>query len=207
MTKFPSPKPFKHTPKAASKTSSKGLSQHKIRIIGGDFKRTPIPVVDIPGLRPTPDRIRETVFNWLNHLWDSHYADKSVLDLFAGTGALGFEAASRGATHVQMVEPNPLALSQLRQLRDKLELSQVRIHSQDALQVLRRMDASRFDLVFLDPPFGSDLLTQVKPFLPAIVKAGGLVYIESDKPIELSEEFSLLRESKAGMVHFSLFQY
>ena len=207
MTKFASPKPYRHTPKVAAKTSSKGPSQHKIRIIGGEFKRTPIPVVDIPGLRPTPDRIRETLYNWLNHLWDSHYEDKSVLDLFAGTGALGFEAASRGAAHVQMVEPNSLALSHLRQLRDKLKLDRVRIHSQDALAVVRRMDASRFDLVLLDPPSGSDLLAQVKPFLTAIVKKGGLVYIESDKPIELSEEFALLRESKAGMVYFSLFQY
>lgn len=197
----------KPTQQKTHKPSTKGSSQHKIRIIGGQYKRTPIPVVDIPGLRPTPDRIRETLYNWLNHLWASNYEDKSILDLFAGTGALGFEAASRGASHVQMVEPNPLALSQLRQLRDKLELNQVRIHSQDALSVLRRMDNSRFDLVLLDPPFGTDLLNQVKPYLPSIVKPGGLVYIESDSPIQLSEEFNLLREAKAGMVYFALFEF
>ncbi len=197
----------KPTKQKTHNPSNKGSSQHKIRIIGGQYKRTPIPVVDIPGLRPTPDRIRETLYNWLNHLWASSYEDKSILDLFAGTGALGFEAASRGASHVQMVEPNPLALSQLRQLRDKLELNQVRIHSQDALSVLRRMDNSRFDLVLLDPPFGTDLLNQVKSFLPSIVKPGGLVYIESDSPIQLSEEFTLLREAKAGMVYFALYEF
>lgn len=197
-------KPSSSQPKIAPK----GSSQHKIRIIGGQFKRTPITVADVPGLRPTPDRIRETVFNWIQHFWAGVYEDKSVLDLFAGSGALGFEAASRGVAHVQMVEPNKTALAQLRQLRDKLQLNQVRIHSQDALSVLKRMDASRFDLVMLDPPFGSDLLEQVKPFLPDIVKPGGLIYIESDSPPELdSSVFTLQRESKAGMVFFRLFQY
>lgn len=192
-------------PAGASKPA--GSSTHKIRIIGGQFKRTPITVPDVPGLRPTPDRIRETVFNWIQHFWGGVYEDKSVLDLFAGSGALGFEAASRGVSHVQMVEPNPLALSHLRQLRDKLKLEQVRIHSQDAVSVLKRMDASRFDLVMLDPPFGSDLLEQVKPYLQSIVKPGGLVYVESDIPAELGEDFSLERESKAGMVFFRLFKF
>lgn len=179
----------------------------KIRIIGGSLKRTQLPVADVQGLRPTPDRVRETLFNWIHHLWQGQYADKAVLDLFAGSGALGFEAASRGVAHVQMVEPHPKALQNLRAVRDKFNLQQVRIHSHDAMLVLSRMDASRFDLVMLDPPFQSDLLEQVKPFLPSITKQGGLVYIESDKPQTLPEPFTLIRNGKAGMVYFHLFEY
>ncbi|NLY64229.1 MAG: 16S rRNA (guanine(966)-N(2))-methyltransferase RsmD [Alcaligenaceae bacterium] len=182
-------------------------AKHKIRIIGGQFKRTPIPVADIQGLRPTPDRVRETVFNWINHLWDSNYNDKSVLDLFAGTGALGFEAASRGASHVQMVEYNKDALANLRQLRDKLNLQQVRINSGDAMLVLKRMDASRFDLVFLDPPFEKDLIQEVIPYLPGILKPGSLVYMESEKKIRLDLPFELLKEGKAGAVFYQLYQF
>ncbi len=185
----------------------KANAPQKIRIIGGDLKRMQIPVADVPGLRPTPDRVRETLFNWVHHLWQGNYQDKSVLDLFAGSGALGFEAASRGVQHVQMVESHPKALQNLRETRDKLNLSQVRIHSHDAIKVLSRMDASRFDLVMLDPPFNTDLLTQVKPFLEAIVKPGGLVYIESEQAQMLDSPFELIRESKAGMVFFHLFEY
>ncbi len=185
----------------------KANATQKIRIIGGDLKRMQIPVADVPGLRPTPDRVRETLFNWVHHLWQGNYQDKSVLDLFAGSGALGFEAASRGVQHVQMVESHPKALQNLRETRDKLNLSQVRIHSHDAIKVLSRMDASRFDLVMLDPPFNTDLLTQVKPFLEAIVKPGGLVYIESEQAQMLDSPFELIRESKAGMVFFHLFEY
>ncbi|NEN74732.1 16S rRNA (guanine(966)-N(2))-methyltransferase RsmD [Pelistega sp. NLN82] len=182
-------------------------STQKVRIIGGTLRRTPLPVVDAPGLRPTPDRIRETLFNWVHHLWQGQYADKAVLDLFAGTGALGFEAASRGAYHVQLVESNPIALQNLRMVRDKLNLPQVRIHNHDALLVLRRMDASRFDLILLDPPFDTPLLEKATPFLSNILKAGGLVYIESNQPQSLpEEEFELIRSSKAGMVYFHLFE-
>lgn len=182
-------------------------SAQKIRIIGGALKRIQIPVADVPNLRPTPDRVRETLFNWIQHLWQGRYEDKSVLDLFAGSGALGFEAASRGVAHVQMVESHPKALQNLREVRDKLNLQQVRIHSKDALLVLSRMDASRFDLVLLDPPFHSDLLEQVQPYLAVITRPGALIYIESDKPQTLPAPFELIRESKAGMVYFHLFEH
>lgn len=180
---------------------------HKVRIIGGHLKRTILPVADVPGLRPTPDRVRETVFNWINHLWDSDYSNKSVLDLFAGTGALGFEAASRGAEHVQMVENNPQAMLNLQQIRDKLNLQQVRINNGDAMLVLKRMDASRFDLVFLDPPFQKDLIQEVLPYLPQILKPGSLLYTESEKKITLSPPFKLMKEGKAGAVFFQLHQF
>lgn len=193
--------------KNTAPSTKKSNTPQKIRIIGGDLKRTQIPVVDIPGLRPTPDRVRETLFNWIHHLWQGYYNDKSVLDLFAGSGALGFEAASRGVQHVQMVESHPKALQNLRTTRDKLKLEHVRIHSHDALKVLERMDASRFDLIMLDPPFNTDLLNQVKPFLKNIVKPGGLVYIESEQIQQLETPFELIRESKAGMVFFHLFEH
>lgn len=189
------------------KTNKPSAPPRKIRIIGGQYKRSLIPVPDVPTLRPTPDRVRETLFNWVNHYWQGHYEDKNVLDLFAGTGALGFEAASRGAAHVQLVEPNPTALACLRATRDKFNMQHVRIHSDHALKVLDRMDASRFDLILLDPPFHSALLDAVTPHLATIAKQDALIYIESDHPQSLPSPFSLMRSSKAGTVFFHLFQY
>src|SRR5690606_16985081 len=116
---------------------------------------------------------------WLTHLWDGNYGDKQVLDLFAGSGALGFEAASRGASHVQMVEYDRTALAALRALRDKLKADAVRIHAGDALQVVQRMDASRFDLILLDPPFNGDWLPRLWPLLPGILAEDALIYVES----------------------------
>ncbi|MEO6958493.1 MAG: RsmD family RNA methyltransferase, partial [Burkholderiaceae bacterium] len=108
------------------------MKKHLIRIVGGDYRHTPIPVIDAPGLRPTPDRVRETLYNWLQHLWARNFSDKRVLDLFAGSGALGFEAASRGAALVHMVENNPAAVTALRALRAKLKADKVRIDPGDA---------------------------------------------------------------------------
>src|SRR5690606_3927346 len=107
-----------------------------IRIVGGSYRRTPIAVIDAPGLRPTPDRVRETLFNWLTHLWQGEFADKHVLDLFAGSGALGFEAASRGAGQVVMVETDRRTVQALRALRDKLGAQAVQVRPGDALVAL-----------------------------------------------------------------------
>jgi 16S rRNA (guanine966-N2)-methyltransferase len=178
-----------------------------IRIVGGQYRRTPIAVVDAPGLRPTPDRVRETLFNWVNHLWGGEFAGKAVLDLFAGSGALGFEAASRGVGHVQMVERDKSALAALRTLRDKLGADQIRIHAGDALATLQRMDASRFDLVLLDPPFGQEWLVRLWPLLPAVLAPGGLVYVESESPVEPPKDFTLLRQDKAGAVHYLVMEF
>lgn len=183
------------------------MKKHRIRIVGGQYRHTPIPVVDAPGLRPTPDRVRETLFNWLRHLWAGRFDDKSVLDLFAGTGALGFEAASLGAAHVQMVEHNPKAVAALRALRDKLGASNVRIHPGGAEMVLERLEAARFDLVLLDPPFGQDWLARVLPVLPPLLTPDGLIYIESEAPLALPENAISLRQGHAGQVHFGLIQF
>ncbi|AZY50778.1 16S rRNA (guanine(966)-N(2))-methyltransferase RsmD [Bordetella avium] len=178
-----------------------------IRIVGGQFRRTPITVPDVPGLRPTPDRVRETLFNWLTHLWHGEFRDKRVLDLFAGSGALGLEAASRGVAQVQMVERDRGAVSALRSLRDKLKAEHIRIHAGDALAALERMDASRFDLVLLDPPFGQGWLARLWPLLPAVLDENALVYVESETPAEAPEGFDVLREGKAGAVHYCLLQF
>lgn len=183
------------------------MANKYIRIVGGQYRRTPIAVIDAPGLRPTPDRVRETLFNWLHHFWAGDFAGKSVLDLFAGSGALGFEAASRGAAHVQMVERDKAALAALRALRDKLGADCIRIHAGDALDVLRRMDATRYDLVLLDPPFGQDWLPRLWPLLPAVLPDGGLLYVESEAVVEAPEHFKLLRRDKAGAVHYQLMQF
>lgn len=178
-----------------------------IRIVGGQYRRTPIVVPDVETLRPTPDRVRETLFNWLNHLWGGEFADKQVLDLFAGSGALGFEAASRGVAHVQMVERDKTAASALRTLRDKLKADMIRIHVGDAMQVAERMDASRFDLILLDPPFGQGWLPRLWPILPGILAEGGLVYVEAEDAIEPPEGFEILRQDKAGAVHYHLMEF
>lgn len=183
------------------------MKKHLIRIVGGDYRRTLIPVIEADGLRPTPDRVRETLYNWLQHLWGGNFADKRVLDLFAGTGALGFEAASRGAAHVQMVETNPDAVAALRTLRNKLNATNVRIHTGDAQVVIHRLEAARFDLVLLDPPFGQGWLEKVWDKLPRLLEPQGLIYAESEAPFTPPDSFETLREGKAGNVHYRLLQF
>jgi len=180
------------------------MKNHTIRIVGGDYRRTPIPVVDAAHLRPTPERVRETLFNWLSHQWGGRFDDKSVLDLFAGSGALGFEAASRGVAFVQMVEHHPAAIAALRALRNKLGAQQrVRVHAGDAHVMLQRLDA-RFDLILLDPPFAQDGLARLWDKLPARLTPAGLVYVEAPNALRAPDGFTLLRQARAGQVHFHL---
>lgn len=183
------------------------MKKHVVRIVGGDYRRTPISVVEAPGLRPTPDRVRETLFNWLQHFWMGDFRGKHVLDLFAGTGALGFEAASRGVEHVQMAETYPPAVAALRALRTRLDARHVRIHAGDALTVLDRLDGARFDLVMLDPPFGKGWMDKLWPRLPAVLKPQGLLYVESEAPVTASDDWECLRQSRAGVVHFQLLRF
>ena len=183
------------------------MKKHTVRIVGGEYRRTPIPVVGVEGLRPTPDRVRETLFNWLHHFWAGKFDDKRVLDLFAGTGALGFEAASRGAAHVQMVESHPAAIAALRTLRNKLRAHQVRIHAGDASHVIHRLGDARFDLVLVDPPFGQGWLDRLWPSYDHVLAAQGLLYIESEQALTPPKEYELLRHSKAGHVHSHLLRF
>ncbi|MCQ9615346.1 16S rRNA (guanine(966)-N(2))-methyltransferase RsmD [Paenalcaligenes niemegkensis] len=182
------------------------MKKHTIRIVGGDYRRTPLIVTDAEGLRPTPDRVRETLFNWLRHFWEGNFSDKRVLDLFAGSGALGFEAASHGVAHVQMVENNKQAVAALRSVRNKLGADTVRIHDGDALHVLQRTEAP-YDLIFIDPPFGKNWLDKVWPILPMVLAPDALIYVESEVKVETPPHFELEREQRAGHVYFHLFRF
>ena len=193
---------------SSRKTSPRphGSGSHRIRIIGGLYKRTPIPVLDAASLRPTPDRVRETLFNWLHHWWQGDYTNKAVADVFAGTGALGLEAASRGVGAVTLIEMQAAAVRALRQIAAKLGADQVAIRQDDALKWLARQPANSFDLIFLDPPFGQDWLARALPAASGPLKPEGLLYVEAEQPIPEIKGFTLLRQDRAGTVHFHLFQ-
>lgn len=176
----------------------------KVRIIGGRWKRTPIAVVDTAGLRPTPDRVRETLFNWLG----SSVEASRCLDLFAGTGALGLEAASRGAAEVVLVERDRAASAALSRIIDRLGAHrEVRLINDDALAVLGRLaatGATAFDLVFLDPPFGQAWLERIWPSLEPLMSAGARLYVEAGSVFEPPPGWSMLRSGQAGQVHYHL---
>ncbi|MFZ5538535.1 MAG: 16S rRNA (guanine(966)-N(2))-methyltransferase RsmD [Pseudomonadota bacterium] len=180
---------------------------HRVRIIGGAWKRTPIPVANEPGLRPTPDRVRETLFNWIAHLRPDLEALRG-LDLFAGTGALGFELASRGAAHVTLVERDPKLAARLRALRDKLGATRIDIAVGDALATVSRLADQSFDLVFIDPPYDSGLLVPALEAVRRLLAPDGLVYAESDAPIDAAQAaahgYELVRADRAGRVCFHL---
>jgi 16S rRNA (guanine(966)-N(2))-methyltransferase RsmD len=189
----------------------------QVRIIGGAWKRTPLPVLDAFGLRPTPDRVRETVFNWIRHQVDGDWDSLDCLDLFAGSGALGFEAASRGVRSVTMIDTLGPVVRQLEMIKDKLKADNAKILRADALAVARDLAqrGQRFDLIFLDPPYQQDFLSQALPLCAALLKEGGLVYAESGAPLPFAEgeeggtpewlsSWQLVRGDKAGMVHFHL---
>jgi 16S rRNA (guanine(966)-N(2))-methyltransferase RsmD len=204
--------------KKSSKPQAHGaprLAPRQVRIIGGSWKRALLPVLDAEGLRPTPDRVRETVFNWINHQLGGDWDKARFLDLFAGSGALGFEAASRGAASVIMVDNHSPAARQLEANRDKLKAGNVTVLRADALRTVADLAArgQRFDVIFLDPPYQLGLLTQLLPLCAAILNEGGLVYAETGEALPLAEEEELpdwlagwdaIRADKAGMVYYYL---
>jgi 16S rRNA (guanine(966)-N(2))-methyltransferase RsmD len=193
-------------------------ANRQVRIIAGLWKRTPITVVDAPGLRPTPDRVRETLFNWLNFLFQANWQSRCCLDLFAGSGALGFEAASRGALLVTLVESHRPALQQLEKMRDKLKAQQLQIIQGDALVVVKKLavngnnSVDKYDVIFLDPPFHRDLLAQILPDCLHLLKEDGLLYLEAEKALEPSDlpdcldNWQVIRCDRAGKVFFHLLQ-
>ncbi|MFZ1180472.1 MAG: 16S rRNA (guanine(966)-N(2))-methyltransferase RsmD [Herbaspirillum sp.] len=187
-------------------------NKHQVRIIGGQWKRTPLPVLQAESLRPTPDRVRETVFNWLTHLISSDWAQIRCLDLFAGSGALGFEAASRGARHVVMLENHAPAVRRLEISKEKLRAGQVEIQHGDALALLRRWNAHAFDLIFADPPYHQNWLAQIMPACERLLAERGLVYVESEQPLtgddapDWMASWKIVRADRAGLVFCHLLQ-
>ena len=176
-----------------------------IRLIGGQWKRTRLAVADKPGLRPTPDRVRETLFNWLGQ----DLTNWRVLDAFAGTGALGLEAASRQAQHVLLVEQDAQLAAALRQNSQRLSASAVSVLHGDGVAALRSQPADSLDLIFLDPPFAADGL--YAPALDAAIQAlrpGGFIYLEASACWQNRPEtapLALHRHLRAGAVHAHLY--
>ena len=181
----------------------------RIRITGGQWRSRLIQVADAPGLRPTPDRVRETLFNWLGQKLDG----LACLDLFAGTGALGFEAASRGAARVVLVEQHARSADGLRAVAGRLDALAVEVVQADAGRWVDRGAAGpRFDLVFLDPPFGQGWLARILPKLPTLLAPGARVYIESESAWEPAADaaplaLTVLRRARAGQVHYHLLEW
>lgn len=178
-----------------------------VRIIGGQWRGRKLPVPDLPGLRPTSDRGRETLFNWLQP-W---LAGARCADLFAGSGALGFEAASRGAAHVDVVEAAPLAVSALVQSRATLDAQNVDVHRANVLDWLRLAGKDAFTLVFLDPPFDTGLAIQALARIQQLecVTAGGFVYVESPSrypELVMQAPFAPWREKVVGESRMQLFR-
>ena len=178
----------------------------EVRIIGGEWKRSKLPVADAPGLRPTPDRVRETLFNWLGQ----DLSGWRCLDAFAGSGALGFEAASRGASEVLLLERDRGLARSLNESKERLKATALRVENADALAWMARSAAASFELVFLDPPFDSDLLEPALAAAARIVVTDGFVYVEASQALDPAPAAALglrlHRHSRAGAVHFHLLQ-
>jgi 16S rRNA (guanine966-N2)-methyltransferase len=172
---------------------------NRVRIVGGEWRRRLVSFPDAEGLRPTPDRVRETLFNWLGQ----DLTGERALDLFAGSGVLGFEALSRGASECVLVEASGDVLRALRENARVLGAARARIVRADALEFLRAPQGGPFDVVFVDPPFSSGLAERVLERLPPHLAVDARVYVESPAPIDLPG-WTALRHGRAGAVHFQL---
>lgn len=180
-----------------------GAPAREVRLIGGSLKRSRLPVADRPGLRPTPDRVRETLFNWLGQ----DLTGWRVLDAFAGSGALGFEAASRGAAEVLLLERDPALVRSLQGSQVRLKATGLRVQQADALAWMANAAPAGFDLVLLDPPFDAGLQAPALAAAAPLVAPGGLLYLEAPAPLAadaVPPGFALLRQSRAGAVHYHL---
>jgi 16S rRNA (guanine966-N2)-methyltransferase len=190
--------------KSGKVVARKTVPPGEIRIIGGQYKRSKLPVANKPGLRPTPDRVRETLFNWLGQ----DLTGWRCVDVFAGTGALGFEAASRGAAEVLLCEQDAGLVAQLKALQTKLHADMVKVERGDGVSVLRRLSPASMQLVFLDPPFDSPLFEPALKAAAQAVAEPGYVYLEA--PAAWADEalaaygLQVHRSGKAGAVFFHL---
>jgi 16S rRNA (guanine(966)-N(2))-methyltransferase RsmD len=178
----------------------------EVRIIGGQWRRSKLHVADLPGLRPTPDRVRETLFNWLGQ----DLSGWRCLDAFAGSGALGFEAASRGADQVVLLERDRRLAATLNEAKSRLRAEPVRVEGVEALSWMARCAPDAFECVFIDPPFDAPLVEPALTAAARIVVPQGFVYVEAGRPLvpEPLEALGLRlhRQGRAGAVHFHLLQ-
>ena len=191
---------------AGRKKSAKSKSG-RLRIVAGNWRSRLLDIADVDGLRPTSERIRETLFNWLT----STLHGARCLDLFAGTGALGLEALSRGAATTDFVERSPVAARQLEANIDILNATGARVHKQDASSFLESGTQDRFDIVFLDPPFAADVLEETCRLLAqsGILADSALVYIEQDRSrpeVALPGRWRVIKNKTAGNVRYMLAQ-
>jgi 16S rRNA (guanine966-N2)-methyltransferase len=177
-------------------------SKGEIRIIAGEYRGRRIKVAARPGLRPTPDRVRETLFNWLGQWLDG----LACLDLFAGSGALGFEAASRGAARVVMVENDGAAFSSLEKSLGIIGAKVVELVRSDAHEYLAR-SRERFDVVFLDPPFRQNALPTAMAGVAPRLNEGARVYVESPQAVSPEGRWTELKRARAGQVSYQLLQW
>jgi 16S rRNA (guanine(966)-N(2))-methyltransferase RsmD len=179
--------------------------KNKVRIIGGDWRSRIITLADRADLRPTPDRVRETVFNWLGQ----DLTGQTCLDLFAGSGAMGFEAASRGAAEVVMVESDPQVVNSLKLNIAKLGAKRIRLLPVDALKFVdsasKEFDAAQgFDVIFADPPYRLGLFPGLLPKLSLHLAENGLLYVENDQFLDPEADWLVWRKGQAGSVHYQL---
>lgn len=194
-----------------TKKPVKSALRNEVRIIGGALRSRKVSFCDAEGLRPTPDRIRETLFNWLM----AEVPGARCLDLFAGSGVLGFESLSRGAARCVLVEKNPANVLQLRAEAQRLSLDQCAVLEEDALALLRNgrlAPEAPFHIVFVDPPYRANLWEQACSLLLSsqLLAPGAFLYLESDRPLpELKQwaQLTLWREKLAGKVHYQLWRY
>ena len=174
---------------------------HTVRIIGGQWRGSKLPVANRPGLRPTPDRVRETLFNWLGQ----DLSGWRCLDAFAGSGALGFEAASRGAAQVVLVERDPELVRSLLETAQRLKAATLRIERAESIAWMKRAAPRSLELVLLDPPFDAGLDADALAAALPLVAGGGFVYVESRQaPAAAPPGWTLHREGRAGAVRFHL---
>ncbi|MEY8876651.1 MAG: 16S rRNA (guanine(966)-N(2))-methyltransferase RsmD [Leptothrix sp. (in: b-proteobacteria)] len=175
-----------------------------MRLIGGRWKRSKLEVADRAGLRPTPDRVRETLFNWLGQ----DLSGWIVLDAFAGSGALGFEAASRGAARVNLLERDADLVRRLQAAQQRLGASEVAIERGDALAWMAARPAAEFDLILLDPPYAQDLFAAALTAALRLLRPDGWIYLEADRAFVEADlaamGLTLRRSGRAGVVHYHL---
>lgn len=200
---------YKHKSRAAAATQQpRHRGAGELRIIGGQLRGRKLSIADVPGLRPTTDRIRETVFNWLQF----ELADQRCIDLFAGSGALAFEALSRGAREVIVIEQDTQAaqiLSQHAQTLSSVCAGQALVQRADALVFLQQQPAEPFDVIFIDPPFGMDFVNRCVDLLVQYhwIKPGSWIYVETERGLAVNTptNWQLHREKQAGRVTFRLY--